>query len=57
VSAGSCKCGARTYSEHRKKVESRAYTWHLYTGHYWAPRDDAEWNRDDRTVNDEGNEL
>lgn len=35
-----CKCKARTYTGHLKKVEQDGYPVHVYTGHYWAPKDD-----------------
>jgi hypothetical protein len=36
-----CKCGSRSYNGHLKKVEE-GYPAHVYTGHYWAPKDDQE---------------
>ncbi len=35
----SCKCKARTYEGHLKKVEKDGYPVHVYTGSYWGPRD------------------
>lgn len=35
-----CKCKARTYEGHLKKVQQDGYPTHVYTGHYWAPKDD-----------------
>jgi hypothetical protein len=34
-----CKCKARTYVGHLKKVEEGRAAAHVYTGHYWAPAD------------------
>jgi hypothetical protein len=36
-----CKCGARTFDGHLKKVEG-GYPGHVYTGFYWAPKDDKD---------------
>jgi hypothetical protein len=33
----SCKCKARTYEGHLKKVQQDGYPTHVYTGHYWGP--------------------
>lgn len=38
----SCKCKARTYEGHLKKVQEDRYPVHVYTGHYWAPKDDKK---------------
>jgi hypothetical protein len=38
----SCKCKARTYEGHLKKVERDGYPTHVYTGHYWGPKDDKQ---------------
>lgn len=35
-----CKCKATTYQGHIKKVEQDGYPAHVYTGHYWASKDD-----------------
>ena len=38
----SCKCKARAYEEHLRKVrEGRAST-HVYTGPYWGPAEDKK---------------
>lgn len=42
----SCKCGAETLAEHREKVAA-GYPGHVYTGHYWAPKDGAGWHDED----------
>lgn len=34
----SCKCKARTYEGHLKKVEN-GYPVHVYSGPYWGSRD------------------
>lgn len=34
-----CKCGSDTYTSHVERT-SKGYPAHVYTGHYWAPRDD-----------------
>jgi hypothetical protein len=38
----SCKCKARTYEGHLKKVQQDGYPVHVYTGHYWGPKDDKQ---------------
>jgi hypothetical protein len=35
-----CKCRATTYQGHIKKVQKDGYPAHVYTGYYWAPKDD-----------------
>jgi hypothetical protein len=35
-----CKCGVNTYRGHIKKVQQDGYPAHVYTGHYWGPKDD-----------------
>ncbi|GGR80834.1 hypothetical protein GCM10010252_19190 [Streptomyces aureoverticillatus] len=37
-----CKCSAHTYAEHLRIVEAKQYAAHVYTGPYWAPREDAQ---------------
>lgn len=32
-----CKCGARTYEGHLKKVEQGQASPHVYRGHVWLP--------------------
>lgn len=34
----SCKCKARTYEGHLKKVQKNGYPTHVYTGPYWGPK-------------------
>lgn len=38
----SCKCKARTYAGHLKKVEEGRASVHVYTGPYWGPTDDKK---------------
>lgn len=37
-----CKCKAQTYAGHLKKVEEGCVSAHVYTGHYWVPKDDKQ---------------
>lgn len=37
-----CKCKARTYADHLKRVEEGSAAAHVYRGHYWGPTDDGK---------------
>lgn len=38
----SCKCKARTYEGHLRKMREGRTSAHVYTGSYWGPKNDEK---------------